>query len=389
MMQRKMISYVKSMIGLDKVLYAPLYQLFLLLVLVGISTVSKAEKLEINDIFIEASGNNIHEAKIKANELGMWRSLLLLADKLKLPTDYIKQVPYAKLKSVFSVTEVENEVSLVDRYNATVTYAYDKGKLFSMILEYGGEQINDKFYEYIIIPVFKQRNTMNIWEEDKRWNSIWNDSRRQFENHKIYLPKKNLFLSEKINEQTVLHLDLNDFIKIFNNVIFKNVMVVTAEFFTDRTNYRSIMKVKKFVFKPNLPKPEVIEEEYELKSLDEIPSTVRTFVDKTLNQYGVLRQSIIEEEKKKVVKNIIDEPKPIIMNFDVFNKEELEIVSEKLKRVPQVDRFTVTHDYGSKYKIAIYTHADEYELAEGLYLSGLSYKIHGDLYNLIDVKKGG
>ena len=115
----------------------------------------------------------------------------------------------------------------------------------------------------------------------------------------IYLPKKNLFLSEKINEQTVLHLDLNDFIKIFNNVLFKNVMVITAEFFTDRTNYRSIMKVKKFVFKPNLPKPEVIEEEYELKSLDEIPITVRTFVDKTLNQYGVLRQSIIEEEKNR------------------------------------------------------------------------------------------
>lgn len=375
MMQRKMANYIKDIL--------------IFILILSVSTISKAEKLEINDIFIEASGNNIHEAKIKANELGMWRSLLLLADKLKLPTNYIKQVPYAKLKSVFSVTEVENEVSLVDRYNATVTYAYDKGRLFSMILEYGGEEINDKFYEYIIIPVFKQRNTMNIWEEDKRWNSIWNDSRRQFENHKIYLPKKNLFLSEKINEQTVLHLDLKDFIKIFNNVLFKNVMVVTAEFFTDRANYRSIMKVKKFVFKPNLLKPEIIEEEYELKSLDEIPATVRTFVDKTLNQYGVLRQSIIEEEKKKLIKNTVDEPKPIIMNFDVFNKEELEIVNEKLKRVPQVDRFTVTHDYGSKYKIAIYTHADEYELAEGLYLSGLSYKIHGDLYNLIDIKKGG
>ncbi len=374
-MQKKMANCIKDVL--------------IFILILSVSSISKAEKLEINDIFIEASGNNIHEAKIKANELGMWRSLLLLADKLKLPTDYIKQVSYAKLKSVFSVTEVENEVSLVDRYNATVTYAYDKGKLFSMILEYGGEEINDKFYEYIIIPVFKQRNTMNIWEEDKRWNSIWNDSRRQFENHKIYLPKKNLFLTEKINEQTVLHLDLNEFIKIFNNVLFKNVMVVTAEFFTDRTNYKSIMKVKKFVFKPNLPKPEILEEEYELNSLDEIPITVRTFVDNTLNQYGVLRQSIIEEEKKKVAKNIIDEPKPIIMNFDVFNREELEIVSEKLKRVPQIDRFTVTHDYGSKYKIAIYTHADEYELAEGLYLSGLSYKIHGDLYNLIDIKKGG
>ena len=84
-----------------------------------------------------------------------------------------------------------------------------------------------------------------------------------------------------------------------------------------------------------------------------------------------------------------DEKKPIIMNFDVFDQEELDLVISKLEKVGQIDNFAIEHDYNTRYKILIYTSVSEYELAEGLYLNGLSYKIHGSLYNLIDIKKGG
>ena len=64
------------------------------------------------------------------------------------------------------------------------------------------------------------------------------------------------------------------------------------------------------------------------------------------------------------------------------------MVISKLEKVDEIERFAIEHDYNTRYKILIYTSADEYQLAEGLYLRGLSYKIHGDLYNLIDIKKG-
>ena len=76
------------------------------------------------------------------------------------------------------------------------------------------------------------------------------------------------------------------------------------------------------------------------------------------------------------------------MNFDAFDNEELDLVISKLEQVEQIDNFAIEREDDTKYKIIIYTSVSEYELAEGLYFNGLSYKIHGDLYNLIDIKKG-
>ena len=77
-----------------------------------------------------------------------------------------------------------------------------------------------------------------------------------------------------------------------------------------------------------------------------------------------------------------------IMNFDVFDQSEMDLVINKLENVAEIESFKIEHDYNTRYKIIIYTKYTEFELAEGLYLNGLSYRIHGNLYNLIDIKKG-
>jgi hypothetical protein len=67
---------------------------FLLIGIILVASASKSFAIqhEISEIFIEASGNNKYEAKIKAHEQGMQRALLLIADKLKIPTDGIPQI---------------------------------------------------------------------------------------------------------------------------------------------------------------------------------------------------------------------------------------------------------------------------------------------------------
>ncbi len=349
-----------------------------------------AQTHEISEIFIEAAGNNKHEAKIKAHEQGMLRSLLLLANKLNLPTDNISQIPYYKLKSVFKPILVQNETSLVEKYSATVTYSYDKEQLYQLILEYGDTKINDQFYEFVVIPAFKQRKTMNIWEDDKRWNDHWSKSRKVMGSHKIFYPTKNLYLTKKITQENLFDLKLEEFVNIFHNVLFKNVMIVTAEFFTNRKTSESVMQVKKYILRPNNPKPEIIEEEYSLNRLEDVPHTVDTIIDKIIDDYGVIRDNIPDAQTKQGEVPAEDEEvkKPIIMNFDMFDKDELSLVISKLEKVDEIEHFAIEHDYNTRYKILIYTSADEYQLAEGLYLHGLSYKIHGDLYNLIDIKKG-
>jgi hypothetical protein len=345
---------------------------------------------EISEVFIESAGNNKYEAKIKAHESGMMRAFLLVASKMDIIHSDIEEVPYLKLKDVFKPVVVFDEFSTIEKYNATVTYQYDKAKLYKLLIDYGNSTVQDMFYETLVLPVFKQRNVLNIWDKEKKWNNIWHESKSHLNHHKILYPTKNLLASKKITPETLFHLNYNDFIEIFPNVLFKNAMIITTEFFTNRKTGESLMKINSYILAPNETENMQLEDDYPLSSLDDIPNDVNLVIDKVINLYGSVRISP-ESELASQKNNDIEEDteqRPIIMNFDVFNQEEMDLVASKLEKVSQVDRFVIEHDYNTKYKILIYTTASEFELAEGLYLNGLSYKIHGSLYNLIDVKKG-
>ena len=346
---------------------------------------------EISEVFIEATGNNKYEAKIKAHERGMMRAFFLVADKMGIKHSDIQEAPYSRLKEVFKPVMLFDELSTIEKYNATVTYQYDKAKLYQLLLDYGNNVVQDMFYEALILPVFKQRNVFNIWDKEKKWNDIWYESKATLNSHKILYPTKSLLATKKITPENILHLNYNDFLETFPNVLFKNVMIITTEFFTNRRTGESLMRVNTYVLSPDEVNNVQLEDDYELSSLDDISHNVGSVIDKVINLYGALRTNP-ESELASQKNNDNDEDKeqrPIIMNFDVFNQEEMDLVVDKLNKVSQIDKFSIEHDYDTKYKILIYTNASEFDLAEGLYLNGLSYKIHGSLYNLIDVKKGG
>jgi len=344
---------------------------------------------EISEVFIEATGNNKYEAKIKAHERGMMRAFFLVADKMGIKYSDIQEAPYVRLKEVFKPVMLFDELSTLEKYNATVTYQYDKAKLYQLLLDYGNSVVQDMFYEALVLPVFKQRNVFNIWNKEKKWNDIWYESKSILNNHKILYPTKSFLADKKINAANIFHLKYNDFLETFPNSLFKNVIIITTEFFTNRRTGESLMKVDTYILKPDEINNTKLEEEYELASLDDINHNVNSVIDKVINLYGALRTNTDSESiDQKINDDEEKEQKPIIMNFDVFSPEEMDLVVGKLEKVVQIDKFSIEHDYDTKYKILIYTNASEFDLAEGLYLNGLSYKIHGSLYNLIDIKKG-
>ncbi|PCJ29570.1 MAG: hypothetical protein COA94_00780 [Rickettsiales bacterium] len=344
----------------------------------------------ISEIFIEASGNNKHEARIKAHELGMQRALFLVADKINIPTDDLSPVPYEDLRQVFKPITIADELSLSEKYIATVTYSYDQGKLYNLLLEYGNEEINDLFYEALIIPVLKQGITLNVWNDDKKWHDIWGEHRDSLNEYKIFYPEKTLYLENKINSANLRELNYDDFTKIFHGKLFKKVIIISGEFFTNRRTAKSLLRVRHYAHGQE-EESMITEKDYDLKDWSDIANTIDLIVTKLIDSEGKTRTTEPEEmaENEDVFHNPMADLKQIMMDIDVFDQEELDLVTAKLAAVKEIESFKISHSYESRYKILIYTSSSEYALAEGLYLNGLSYKIHGNLYNLIDIKKGG
>ena len=345
----------------------------------------------ISDIFIEATGNNKYEAKIKAHQQGMQRALILLADKIGVDINNLETAPYHRLKNVFNTITIHSELSQKEKYSATVSYEYSQGKFYKLLLDYGDSKIDDLFYEYLVIPVFKQSSFLNIWTPDKMWNDFWSESRKLLNTHKLYYPEKSLFLAKKITSDNLFNLEYDEFIDLFKNHFFKGVLIVTAEFFTDRNTRESIVRVTTYAIHADGSSRDVFEKDYPLNEMADIGYTVDLAIGKVIDDFGRLRSqqdTASQEESNNWLPENEPENKPIVMSFDVYDPDELQIVEDKLERVDQIESFRIEHDYNNRYKIIMYTSVSEFELAEGLYLNGLSYKIYGNLYHLIDVKKG-
>lgn len=347
---------------------------------------TKIEK-NISDLFIEATGNNLYEARIKAHRAGMERAILLIANNMSVDKKHFKPIPYEVLQNIFLPVTINNELSTVSKYSATVSYKYNQAQLYKTMLEYGDETVDELFYEALVIPVFKLKKNLTIWDKDKRWNDFWISSRQNLDKYKLLLPKKTLFVSKKITQENIFDLKFDDFVQIFSNKYFKKVIIISAELFTNRKDASSIMLIRSHILSPFSDKVEIIEEEYPLQNSDDIEFTVNMFVDKTIDEYGKFSETKAAAQPEEIEQ--IDEPKAITMILEAFSKDELNNVEQKLLGVKEIDYFKIEHDYDTKYKIVMHVSVSEYELAQGLYLNGLSYKIYGNLYQLIDVKQQG
>jgi len=183
-------------------------------------------------------------------------------------------------------------------------------------------------------------------------------------------------------------LKYDDFTNIFKNHLFKGVLIVTAEFFTNKVNRKSIMRIKTHILKADGTSPQIYQKDHALNEMDDIEYIVNLVIDKIITDYGSTRR-IAHINTPDTEHNIYeDQQKPIIMSFDVYNKKELHLITSKLKKVKQIDNFQMAIEKDTRYRVSIYTNASEYELAEGLYLNNLSYKVNKNSYNLIDIVSG-
>ena len=367
---------------------------FILIIIISMAApVYSLGMMEVPDIYIEAEGNNKLEAQIKANKHGMQKAVLMIADKMGFKTSDISEVPYLRLKEVFTISSIRKEISTENHYSATVNYSYDLYHINKLLRDYGDESVKNKFYEYLVFPIFKQRKVINIWNNNA-WNNKWNEARSDLEHNRLLYPKASNQLLQKVNPKNILALSYEDFLDIFQDKLIKKVMLVFCEYFTNMDTGKALVDVQ-FTILDHNNKKTVITKEYALNSLEEIPHIFDQVIINTIQQYGHQDKSYtkdtditLDKIESALDENYDEDEKTIIMNITVADDNELEEIEKKLKNIKEIENFTLTNDYDKKYKISIRTKSNEFALAEGFYLNDLSYKKYGNVYLLINVQKG-
>lgn len=354
--------------------------------LVHVSAYGVDTTREITELYVNATGNNKFEAQVKANIQGVERAFFIILDKMGFSKNDIDQVPYLVLKDVFSISEVKKESATDGSYSAMLSYRYDLYLVNQLLQAYGHEVVQDKFYEYLVIPVFKQKNIISLWEGNNEWIKQWGKSRKLSGYYKLYYPNATMPVKKLITARNVFNLTYDACLDIFSNFLFKKVLILVSEYFTDPVTGNVVMNVKNIILEHG-NKVSTSEIDYLLNDPQDSSKVVSKSISDIMAKYGSLRHDVPKSIHEKID---IDENRvrTLMLNIDTFNEEEIKNIERKLKNVSEIKKFEVRRDYGSKYKITIWTEADDYSLTEGFYLNGLSFKIYGNLYNLIDIKEG-
>jgi hypothetical protein len=342
--------------------------------------------LEISEVYIEGTGNNKYEARIKALEEGMQRAFLMVADQMGLKSLDIKNPPYKVLKEIFIVTKNANEIETEESFSGTVTFSYEINHVNKLLLEYGDQAVKNKFYDYLIFPIFKQKKVLNLWNSNQDWNKKWFKLHDILRDSKLYYPDPTQVLIQEINPNNIFYLSYEDFLELFYGKLFKKVLIVVCEYFTDSSTGKAIMNVQYMVLSGEQARS-VTEDVYPIESMSDITTTMNHGIINAIKKHGELSA---ENEKRNHSTPIAEEEKPkrLILYLDAYDNQELKIVEDKLKTVPQIEEYEVKHETSTKYRIYITTRYSEFELSEGFYEKGLSFKVYGNIYKLIDIKEG-
>ena len=365
---------------------------------------------EIRGIHISATGNNRYECAIRANIEGMQRSLSLAANKIGILNPSFAPVPYQELKDVFTIINTTGEQITEEQYSANVTYAYDNLKLNQLALKYGSQLVRDQYFEYIIIPVFKQKNVVSFLDTKTEWLDTWIKSIDLCSSNKL-LPIDPTKDASGITPDNIFSMKYEDFLNKLRVKRFKKILIASCEYFTreDGSMYFSVMTKELTSLTNN--KSEI---KYNLYNPKEAKSYFNIAIEKIISSYGQSAQTamhhnngehvsfgserILANDKGAKAGHVLDELlsdkkkgkilNKIEMRADIFSHDALESLKAKLGLIKEIIKFQINLDDNKNYIVTLYSELTLKELSEGFYVHQISYRTAQDGYVMFELEAG-
>jgi hypothetical protein len=346
---------------------------------------SFADKEKIDEIYTEATGNNPYEAKIKAIDKAMFRAFLLLSDKHLIDDENLKKVPRDELKELFTDITIQSEDMRIylsgSSYTGIIGFTFSPAKVNQLVQKYSSDRTKEKFLNALVIPVFKINNIIFLDKDNRKWISTWRSMRSELSDNKLYVSDYALDLKDKITTKNLLKLEYDDFMELLPYKLFNNVIISVAEFFTDRGNGSTYLKVKNIIISPNKKSEEVIN--FDLPSdRDSLTKFVPKVIQEFSAKYGEPKNqefaNAVPEESENVIDSLINSEKRTRDKYYIFLMEinyaqEIDEIQKKLHSIKDISRFNIESHYELGFKVRIFTDLDMITLADRLYYNGLSF----------------
>lgn len=338
----------------------------------------------VHNIYIDTSGNNKFEAKLKAHKYGMRRAMSLVLSKMGM-SDLVGDTRFtlADLKSVFSVAAVKSEFAEGLIYKATVDYRYSPLALRSLVRKYNENAFYNSVYNAVIIPVFKKSGEWVLYDKSIPWIKFWYDALDILQHNRLLLPT-----NMNLDYQTISKMSIKDFADQFSLKLFDQVVFVICDHIgRDRRN-NSYIRIKYRVVdtdgaysefreynRPPVMDTMQINGGHDGSALNKgavDDAVMHDVLDDILDLYGTPSTKEIEVVTTKSEVELNE----YIFHLRGYSKSDIDEIKSIMGKIPEFSRCDFIDGDGKSGTITvkIYTtcKTDE-QIAEALYINGLSY----------------
>lgn len=342
---------------------------------------------KIAKIHIESAGNNKYEAKFKAYRNGCRQAIKIIADNLGIKDFESYLIPNKELKNAFTVTAVDNEIWNEDFYSADVDLDFDLQILNQLFIKYGPMEQSERFYEYIVIPAIKKKNTIMISQPGIEIFDYWNENRMELDKYRLLYPSDLSWLKNINNQTDIAKINFSEIYNSSPMKAYKGLLFVIVEQFNSSTKSRNPYIVVNYLSVYPKNKKDISTEDIEIDNMSQkggLRPYIYQIIHNTINSYGNLKTSVIENDIENQI-NIEDDKKVYIFNFEAHDDFKINSIKRIMEKFGKVD---IVKNTDILYNIKVTTDLSEEEITEELYEYGFSYKVREDGYFLTKEKKG-
>lgn len=336
---------------------------------------------EISEVYTKARGNNVYEAKLQALDKGMFRAFQLFANKLSIYDKKIENIPPHVIKAAIKDLKIRDEK--IEHFTSSAFYAatleiyFNQVEINNIILQYASEDTKNRFYEAIVIPVFKINNIFKIIENKKeQWIALWDNSKYELSNYMLFYPKITDGIINKIDAKKILNYDYQ---YLSNNLpfkLFKSIIITIGEFFTQKDTGETYILVKNYIKTKENTKIE--QQKYYItgNNLDKIKAKlVKDFVQR-FGRKSTAENMISRDPTDSILQlehNDENKASTYIFKINPTYPEEIDDINKKLSKLKNINYFKILKDNIYQYKIIINAELTLQELAITLFENNLSY----------------
>lgn len=355
-----------------------------------------ATGFDIEDFYIEAKGNNVEEARFKAQVHGFERAFFIMLDKLNLSSTSMRKANYLEIKNTIEKAVYYNDRSESTQYSAFANYLFDYEKLLNLVKLYGDINSLNRLNEIIVITVFKQGNNFFVMDEnDIYWSKIWFNSRDILKQRKIIIPTKKELSSVLIND--IMSLDYNLLKPLMRKYLASKAVIIIAEHNTVRSNGELDLMIEYRYM--NYSNFYVKNEKYPILVKTNLPLLVNRVINDFSNKYGrVINYSELNSDnnirRNNLMPKVVPQVRPstlqktITLYYETHNQKDWDDLQILLSKISEIEEVMFVGQEGNYILLSLTYRTNKQNLVNELFLNNLTYVNRDEKSYLIEIERG-